>query len=237
MGDFLSAVGSIILLDLVLSGDNALVIGAVAAELPKRQRFSIILIGGLGAVIPRILLTYLATVLLGIQWLQTAGAIVLLVIAVRLIMERYHNDEQQTSRAVPEAEQQVAKKFWAQALTVLVADLTMSLDNTLAIGAIAHGDLLLLTVGLLLALIFLLLGSSVVAAITERFRWLIDGAALVLAWTSGSMILNDLQRSGIDVYIPGSQVVVPLFAITVIVVAEIFLYVRMRTQKQQSLMH
>ncbi len=228
MEQFFSAIGGILLLDLVLSGDNALIIGAVAAELPKRQRFSIILIGGLGAVILRILLTYGAALLLNIPWLQTAGAIALLIIAVRLVMERYQNDEAKSPHSVPEKQQDVQRNFLGQVFAVLIADLTMSLDNVLAIGAIAHGNLLLLSVGLLLALVFLLIGSSLVAAIIGRLKWLIDVAALVLAWTSASMILTDLERVGVPAHFPIVKIALPVIALALIACVSLFYIVRMR---------
>ncbi len=227
MDNLWSAVSGIFLLNLVLSGDNVIVIGAAAAEAPKRQRLYAILIGGLGAVVLRILLASLATILLNIQWLQTAGSIALLVIAIRLLTSRYQNEDKQSDKT-PNKEQ---RSFFVVTMTILIADLTMSLDNVLAIGALANGNLSVLTIGILLSLIFLSLGSTIVAALIERFKWLIDIAALVLAWTSASMILSDLQSSGILEHLPWLQIVVPVITFAIVIAADIFFTMRNRHQR------
>lgn len=227
MDNLWSAVSGILLLNLVLSGDNAIVIGAAAAEAPKRQRFYAILVGGLGAVVLRILLASFATILLNIQWLQTIGSIALLVIAIRLLASRYQIENTQPDKTSNEEQ----RSFFAVTLTVLVADLTMSLDNVLAIGALANGNISVLTIGILLSLIFLSIGSTIVATLMDRFKWLIDVAALVLAWTSASMILSDLQSSGILEHFPWFQIVIPVITFAIVIAADIFFNVRNRHQK------
>ncbi len=190
---------SIILLDLVLSGDNALVLGAAAAQLPRRQRMYALLFGGAGAIILRIVLTSIASMIFNIPWLQTAGAIVLFVIALRLLAERsrpqvYEAQEQQTggARKKPHSGQE---SFRAAALTILIADVTMSLDNILAVGAAANGAFLPIAVGLFISIAIILCGSALIAELMTCFTWLLDAAALVLAWTSGTMIRDDLYTT------------------------------------------
>src|ERR1700751_3408124 len=136
MLELLSAVAGILLVDLVLSGDNALVIGAAAARLPRRQRWIAIFCGGAGAAILRIVFAFLVSFLLVLPWLQAIGGLVLLVIAIRLLAGRdsERHDEESTSRIsekTPGAAPEASRGLLGALVTILVADVTMSLDNVL----------------------------------------------------------------------------------------------------------
>src|SRR5690348_14472720 len=166
MIELLSAVGSIILIDLVLSGDNALVIGAAAAGLPRRQRWYAIMLGGGGAILLRIGFAILATLLLQLPLLQAIGGILLLIIALRLLVDRGNTKQANPVKQIETAQERepislmgtsVERGFWAALLTILVADVTMSLDNVLAVGALAAGNLPILVIGLLLSIALLLI--------------------------------------------------------------------------------
>ncbi len=198
-------IGSILLLDLALSGDNALVLGATAAGLPHRQRWYALFFGGAGAILLRIIFSSIATIVLNIPWLQTIGAVVLLLIAVKLLAERNQGSQGQVEekdKQVKQVEEHITDKITRQlqsktsfktaALTILVADVTMSLDNVLAIGAAANGDFIPMALGLLLSIAIIVSGSALVAELMTRFAWLLDLAALVLAWTSATMMHDDL---------------------------------------------
>jgi YjbE family integral membrane protein len=179
---WLLTVGGIILVDIALSGDNALVIGAAASHLPRHQRTVALLWGGLGAAVFRILLTGIATELLLIPLLQTLGGVVILFIAIRML--------------IPEKEdagagRRAAEKLLPAILSILIADVTMSIDNVLAIGALAHGNLPLLVFGLLVSVGLLLLASALVAQIINRFWWLMDLAALILGYLAAQLVLQD----------------------------------------------
>ncbi|MEO7001358.1 MAG: YjbE family putative metal transport protein, partial [Ktedonobacterales bacterium] len=176
------AAGSIVLVDIVLSGDNALVIGAAAGRLPRAQRLQAILWGGVGAVVFRAVLAIGATELLLFPLLQAIGGVVLVVIAVRLLLPE--SDESAGAKRQSE-------KLLPAIITILVADLTMSLDNVLAVGALAHGNLPLLVVGLLFSMTLLFVASALVAQLISRFTWLLDLAAGVLAYTAASLIIED----------------------------------------------
>ena len=200
MLELLGAVGGIVLVDLALSGDNALVIGAAAAGLPREQRMRAILFGGAGAVILRIIFAIAATLLLKLPLLQAICGLVLLYIAARLLIERHGKHEEQLderAELVPhhdgKGHSTPSRGFTAALLTILVADVTMSLDNVLAIGALAHGNLPVLAVGLLLSIALVLAGSALVAGLIQRLPWLLDVAALVLGWTAAGMVLHDLR--------------------------------------------
>ena len=235
MLEFLGAVGSIVLIDLVLSGDNALVIGAAAAGLPRRQRWYAIALGGGGAIVLRIAFAVIATLLLRLPLLQAIGGLLLLIIAIRLLMDRgdvKHTKSAESGKTAQESKPgpatgaPVTKSFWAALLTILVADVTMSLDNVLAIGALAAGNLPLLVAGLLLSIVLLLLGSALVAELIGRLPWLLDVAALVLAWTAANMILDDIRLGPMLEHFPWVHLVVPIAALGMVIAADILLRLR-----------
>jgi len=235
VGELLAALGNLILVDLVLSGDNALVIGAAAAGLPRRQRWAAIVLGGGGAILLRIAFAIIATVLLRLPLLQALGGLLLLLIALRLLMERSKKQPMQQSSGAQGALEStshatahalVKRSFLAALLTILVADVTMSLDNVLAIGALASGNLALLAVGLLLSITFMLLGSALVAELMGRLPWLLDGAALVLAWTAAKMVLDDRSLNPVLEQLPWAQLAIPVTALAMMIAADLFLRLR-----------
>ena len=197
--EWVGMIGSILVLDLALSGDNALVLGAAAAGLPRKQRWYALLFGGAGAIVLRIVFSSIATIVLNIPWLQTAGAVILIVIAVRLLAERASaSEEKEEGEGKADGEASLQKA----ALTILVADVTMSLDNVLAVGAAANGDFLPIVIGLLISIIIIISGSALVAALMNRIPWLLDLAAVVLAWTSATMLHDDLAPVATNSHIP-----------------------------------
>ena len=223
----LGAIGSIILVDLLLSGDNALVIGVAAAGLPRSQRWLAIFVGGVAAILLRIVFSLLSTVLLNLPWLQTAGAVVLLVIAIRLLTERKSKDTEKEGQKSSNVQQDVQQGLIAAMLTILVADVTMSLDNILAVGAIANGDIPLLVVGLLISIAILFFGSALISEVVGRLSWLLDAAALVLAWTGANMILDDLGHSSTALTsLPQLRIAIPVAMLAIVIVADIWLRVR-----------
>jgi YjbE family integral membrane protein len=172
----------IVLVDLALSGDNALVIGAAASGLPPRQQRAAILWGGAGALVFRLLLAGIATLLLRIPLLEALGGLVVLGIAIRL------------ATSVGDGKSRVRGRndqMFSAIVTITVADVTMSLDNVLAVGALAAGNLLLLAGGLILSMALLFVASAVVALLVRRLWMLLDLAVLVLGWTAGNMIVQD----------------------------------------------
>jgi len=231
MLQILGAIGGIILVDLVLSGDNALVIGAAAAGLPRGQRGLAIISGGAAAVVLRIAFAIAATLLLQLPLLQAIGGVILVVIAVRLLMERGDPAHGPDAAAPPEGGEQAARKtarrgFFSALLTIMVADVTMSLDNVLAVGAIASGHIPLLIAGVLLSVAILLLGSALVATLIGRLPWLLDVAALVLGWTAAHMMLQDQQVGAVLKAVPLHDIVLPVIVIGVVLAADIWLRLR-----------
>ncbi len=190
LSSLVSVIGGITLLDLVLSGDNALVVGTVAARLPGKQRLFAIAIGGGLAIFLRILFSVLATLLLFVPYLQAIGALLILWVGYRLLAER---DAEKASHTY--SRQVRNQRFWAVIGSIVLADLSMSLDNMLAIGALAEGNVWAIVVGLVLSVALLMLASALVARLMKLFPWLLDLAALVLAWTAANMLLQD-QKIG-----------------------------------------
>jgi YjbE family integral membrane protein len=235
MLELLSAIAGILLVDLVLSGDNALVIGAAAAGLPRRPRWRAIVFGGAGAIILRIVFAFIASFLLVLPWLQAIGGLILLIIAIRLLADRGTRrstafEEQTAPRASrkPEATSSTSQSFLPALLTILVADVTMSLDNVLAVGALSHGNLLALSIGILMSIAILLVGSVLIAELMKWLPWLLDGAALVLAWTGANMMLNDLRLGDLLDNYAWTAIAVPAISLGIVLVADVLL--RLRTQ-------
>jgi YjbE family integral membrane protein len=179
-GELGLAVLGIVLLDLVLSGDNALVIGLAARHLPPRQQRRAIMVGTAGAVGARVLATALVTVVLSIPLLQAIGGLLLLGIAVKLLRQ---------PAAAPEVTS--AANLLAAVRTIVVADAVMSLDNMLAVGGTAHGNIWLLLVGLGLSIPIVLVGSRLVAVIMTRLPWLVYAGAAVLVAAAADLLLAD----------------------------------------------
>ena len=171
---------AIILIDLSLSADNALVIGLAARDLPAEHRRRAILIGGFLAVGLRVVLTALAAVLLTIPYLQMVGGIALFVIAYRLGRPGGHEEGHSSATTLRGA-----------IGMIVVADLTTSLEHVLGIGGAAHGDIPLLALGLAISIPIVLAGSGLVASFVRRWPWTIWLGVLALVWTGVDLFLDD----------------------------------------------
>jgi YjbE family integral membrane protein len=178
---FLYSILRIIIVDLVLSGDNAVVIGMAAHRLPPKQRKQAILIGGGAAIALRILLTSIAALLLTIPGLQFVGGLLLLWIAFKLLKE-----EEESHEGI-----RVAAGMRDAVLTILLADLVMSTDNVLAVAGASEGHVGLLLFGLIFSMIILMWFGSLVANLINRFLWLSYVGAAVVAWTGALMVFED----------------------------------------------
>jgi YjbE family integral membrane protein len=178
--ELLSKLGAIIIIDLVLSGDNAVVIGMASRSLPPASRKRAIILGGVGAVGLRIFFTALAALLLDVPLLQAIGAFLLLYIAFKLVRPVGHEAHVTEAASLREAIK-----------TIIMADVVMSLDNILAVGGAAHGELWLLLFGLGLSIPILLFGSSIVARMMNRLPVLVYIGAGVLVVTSVRMFFHD----------------------------------------------
>ena len=178
---FLYSVLRIVIIDLVLSGDNAVVIGMAAHRLPAPQRRQAILIGGSAAIVLRIILTAIAALLLKIPGLQLVGGLLLLWIGFKLLKE-----EEESHEGV-----RAAASMREAIFTILLADLVMSTDNVLGVAGASQGHMGLLLFGLILSMVILMWFGSLVANLINKFGWLSYVGAAVIAWTGALMVFED----------------------------------------------
>ena len=150
----------------------------------------------------------------------------LLFIAVRLLVGQHGSAHQEGQDG--STRKQVG--FWSALFTILIADVTMSLDNILAVAALARDEIPLLIIGLLLSVLILLVGSALVAELIQRLPWLMDVAALVLGWTAAHMILQDDKVMGYlqQLNLPFLEVIVTVITIGIVAAADVFLRLRAR---------
>ena len=186
---FWTGLGQIILINIVLSGDNAVVIALAARSLPAKQQKQAIVWGSGAAVVMRIFLTIVAVELLRLPLLKLIGGMLLLWIAVQLMLPE---DE-------GEGEGKAGIGFWAAMKTILVADLVMSLDNVIAVAAAAKGNLTLLIAGLAISIPLVIFGSTLLLKVMERFPIIITIGAALLGWVAGEMFITDpLVKDWVD---------------------------------------
>jgi YjbE family integral membrane protein len=180
----LSALLAIVLIDLVLAGDNALIIGLVARNLPKRTQRQVIFWGTFGAIAVRAVMAVLVVYLLEVPGFMLAGGIALVWIARKLVAPDAQPAEGHASQAA-------AVSFAAALRTIVVADAVMGIDNVLAIGGAASGSIVLIVLGLAISVPIIVWGSHLVIRLVERFPSIILLGGAVLAWTSYSMIVRE----------------------------------------------
>jgi len=179
---FLYALGAIILIDLVLAGDNAIVIALAARKLPPKLQRRAILWGTAGAIIVRSLMTVVVVWLLKIPGLLLMGGALLVWIAAKLLVpQEDHGDDAHAG----------ADSFWGAMKTIVVADAVMGLDNVLAVAGAAHGSFLLVVLGLLISIPIVVWGSTLILKWVERFPAIMYIGAAVLAWTAVKMMLGE----------------------------------------------
>jgi YjbE family integral membrane protein len=183
---FWIAVGQIILIDILLGGDNAVVIALACRGLPPRQRRLGIIYGTAGAIILRVVLIAFALALLSVPYLKLVGAVLLLWIGVKLLAPQ--EDEAHGNISASD-------KLWGAVKTVIVADLVMSVDNVLAIAGAAESagahQLPLVIFGLLVSIPIIVAGSQIVLKLMDRFPWIITAGGMLLGWIAGQMAFTD----------------------------------------------
>jgi YjbE family integral membrane protein len=180
--EFLSALLAIIVIDLVLAGDNAIVIALAARNLPKDLQKRAIIWGTLGAIVVRAALTVGVLWLLKIPGLMAAGGVLLVWIAYRLLAGGENGGGHDVAPAVG---------FWAAMRTIVIADAVMGLDNVLAVAGAAQGSMLLVVIGLLISIPIVVWGSTLILHWIERFPSILYLGGGVLAWTAAGMIVSE----------------------------------------------
>lgn len=189
----LAAFGQVLLIDLVLAGDNAIVVGALAAGLPAHQRRQVIIIGIAAALILRIFFALIVSVLMGIVGLILAGGLLLLWVAWKMWRELHHSRQSGGSPEITGDEHsglRPAKSFAGAAWAVALADVSMSLDNVLAVAGAARAHPGILIIGLLLSVALMGLAANIIAKYIERYRWIAYGGLAIIVYVAVKMIYD-----------------------------------------------
>lgn len=217
--DFFTSILIIIGIDIVLGGDNAIVIALASRNLPETERNKAIILGTGLAIVLRILLTILAVYLLDIPFLQLIGGILLTLISVNLVTDQSHD-----------LSSIQAKTTLFQAVrTIVFADLVMGFDNVLAIAGAAHGNIVLVIIGLLISIPIIIWGSKLILLFMERFPILIYIGAAILAYTAGKMVTHEQSLTPFFTNKPILIAGIPiLFVLTVLCVGFIVNQMRLR---------
>lgn len=179
--DFIVSLLSIVMIDLFLAGDNAIVIGMAARNLPAHQQKKAIIGGTAGAIVIRALSTIVVVWLLSLTGLKLIGGLLLIYIAIKLLLDKDEGHDQ------VKAGMSLGKAIF----TIIIADTVMGLDNVLAVAGAAHDNYLLVITGLLISIPIMVYGSTLVIKLMDRFPWLIYLGSGILAWTSGKMIVEE----------------------------------------------
>lgn len=196
---FFVALFSIIILDLVLAGDNAVVIAMASNRLPAHLRTRAIYVGTAGAIIIRLMMTFFAVQLLSVPYLQALGGLVLLPIAVKLMKP-----------SGGEEHVEAAETFVGAIKTIIIADAAMGIDNVIAIAGASHGDFLLVVLGLIISIPIVAGGSRLIGVLMEKYPVLIVLGTAILGWTGGTMLVHD-RTVGVMIMeaIPQAAVLLP----------------------------
>ncbi|GAA3265464.1 YjbE family putative metal transport protein [Sphingomonas yabuuchiae] len=183
----LAAFAQVVMIDVLLAADNAIVVGALAAGLPPAMRRKVILVGVIAALVLRIGFALVVTQLLQIVGLVLAGGLLLVWVAWKMWRELRGGAGEDDPLT-----EQAPRRFWAAAWAVAVADISMSLDNVLAVAGAARDHPGILAIGLILSVALMGLAANVLARVIERYRWLAYVGLLVILWVAGKMIWEGL---------------------------------------------
>jgi len=216
---FLSALLSIVLIDLILAGDNAVVIAMAVRSLPSEQRKKGIFYGAGAAVLLRVVATFFVSQLLMISFIKLVGGIVILWVAVKLFIEG--SPEENIEREVASIAQAVK--------IIVIADISMSIDNMLAVGGASHGNMFLLLFGLGLSIPFVVLTSNLLSMLMDKYPVIIYIGAAVLGKVGGEMIITDPFI--VNILKPGKPLI---YSVEVLFAAGVIIAGKLRMKRQIS---
>ena len=203
------ALGQIIVINILLSGDNAVVIALASRNLPARQQKNAIIFGSMGAIVLRIVLTFFAVMLLDVPYLKIVGGALLLWIGARMLVEEDSDDDLEAS-----------DQLWSAIRTIIIADFVMSLDNVLGVAAAAKGNVALLVIGLAISIPLIVFGSTLVLKLMQRFPIVIILGAGLLGWVAGEMAVDDASvKAWVEASVPAAHKLVPAVCAILVVVA------------------
>jgi YjbE family integral membrane protein len=184
--EFWVGLAKIIGVNIILSGDNAVVIALAARSLPAKQQKQAVIWGSAAAIVMRIILTLFAVALLSIAWLKLVGSLLLFWIGVKLLVAEEDD-----------AEIEASDKLLSAIKTILIADLVMSLDNVIAVAAAAGGSVLLLILGLAISIPLVIFGATLLLKLMERFPVIITIGGALIGWVAGEMLVTDPALEGL----------------------------------------
>ena len=184
---FWAALWKIIIANIILSGDNAVVIAMACHNLSDKYRKPAIFFGSAGAIVLRIIFCAVIGYLLAVPYLKLVGGLLLLWIGIKLVVEEEEG-----------ADIKAHDNIWAAIWTIIVADAVMSLDNAIAIAAAAKGDFTLIVIGLVISIPIIIVGATLISKVLDRFPWLgLVGAGLI-GWIAGEVMAGDGRRDEVD---------------------------------------
>ena len=221
--EYLLPLFSIIMVNILLSGDNALVIALASRNLALKQQKKVMIWGSAGAIGLRIGLTFIAVFIFKIPYLQMAGGVLLLWIAIKLIADQKHHGKVEAK-----------KSSWDAVKTIIVADVVMSLDNIIALIGIAKGDTILLVTGLIISIPIIIWGSKFIGMFIQKWPIIITIGSIFLGWTAGELFIADKQLfqivngySWINWFIPS------IFAVIVVIIGHLIANKRRQIKTKQ----
>ncbi len=222
---FISSFLMIVLIDLVLAGDNAVVIAMAVRNLSPKQRKIGILLGAGGAVILRICLTIIVAQLIHIKGLKFCGGVLIMWIALKLFIEG----------APEEGARKEAKTIWQAMITIMIADIVMSLDNMLAVAGASHGNNFLILFGLVLSIPFVVFTSNLLSKLMDRFPIIVYLGAMVLGKVAGEMIITDpYLQSFLHTGKTTQYIVEAVGAVAVVVIGKLWMKMKIRKEEKAS---
>jgi YjbE family integral membrane protein len=190
-GLFWGALWKIIVANVILSGDNAVVIALAAHGLPDKLRRPAILFGSVGAIAMLIIFCGIVNFLLTIPYLKLVGGALLLWIGIKLLSEEEEAAEEKVKQH---------HTLGAAILTIMIANTVMSLDNAIAMAAAAHGDMTLIAIGLVISVPVIMLGAAIIASVLDRYPWIAMIGAGLIGWIAGEVMAGDGRFDEIDAH-------------------------------------
>lgn len=178
--DFAVILLQIVVIDLLLGGDNAVVIALACRKLPPQMQKKAIILGTLGAIVARVVLLIIAVHLLALPWLKVVGGLLLLWIGFKLV-----GSEEEEATISGDS------RLWKTVLTITLADVVMSLDNVLAVAAAGKGNVWLVSFGVLISIPIIVMGSKLVLTLLTRFPVIVTLGGALIGWIAGSMLVTD----------------------------------------------
>lgn len=211
----------IIAIDIILGGDNAIIIALACRDLPEHQKKLGILWGTAGAIILRVILVFFATTLLAVPGLKLIGGLLLLWIGIKLLIENGEENDHKVNSS---------NGLMTAIRTIIIADFVMSLDNSIAIAAAAKGNMYLVVFGLLLSVPIIIAGSAIILKLMSRYPVIINMGAGLLGWLAGDLIVHDpLLVSYLNFQIPYAKLLITGGFAAVVVVVGRTLAMRQKT--------